>query len=100
MKKYLVLILFFVLVTNAFGSPLIYKARKEISKVGDFVEIGRFDASKYKQIRIAIIGKNSEKNPAVTISAVLEGKNTLTINEIEDTYIYKSVVIDSPRLRL
>ncbi len=40
-------------VIDAFGSPLLFKATKEINSKG-LVELGSFDASKYRQIRIGV----------------------------------------------
>lgn len=47
----LILLLFFV--NNVFSSPLIFKVTKEIN-TQDLIELGSFDATKYKQIRIGV----------------------------------------------
>ncbi|MGB7208763.1 MAG: hypothetical protein WBD27_08915 [Pyrinomonadaceae bacterium] len=73
MMKFLALVLFFVFaVNNAFGSPLIYKVKKEINTSG-LVELGNFDATKYKQIRIGIkvVGRD-EKPPFSKAVAEIE----------------------------
>mgnify|MGYP001567333182 CR=1 FL=1 len=55
MKKtyLLIFILVFINVLNSLASPLIFKSQKEITTVGVF-ELGVFDTTKYKQIRIGI----------------------------------------------
>jgi len=54
MKKFLILILLITFSANtSLGSPLIFKITKEIS-AKDLIELGSFDATKYRQIRIGI----------------------------------------------
>jgi hypothetical protein len=57
MKRTFLFFLFSILLLgiteNFFASPLIFKAKKDIAAEGVF-ELGRFDATKYKQIRIGI----------------------------------------------
>ena len=65
MNKFLIIILLFVfLVNDSLGSPLVFKVTKEID-TRDFIELGSFDATKYRQIRIGIkaisIGKEIEE---------------------------------------
>lgn len=62
MKKFLVFVLFFVfVVSNAFGSPLIFRVKKEITTTG-VAELASFDATKYRQIRIGVKVSNLEKS--------------------------------------
>ena len=57
MKKtfllFLILLQLLGITQNSFASPLIFRAKKNITADGIF-ELGRFDATKYKQIRIGI----------------------------------------------
>lgn len=55
MKKILVccLILIFVSVVPVSGSPLVFKATKEV-KGGETAELGTIDAAKYRQVRISV----------------------------------------------
>lgn len=46
-------IVIFSIVRFGYGSPLIFKTTKEI-KTNEVIELGSFDASKYKQIRIGL----------------------------------------------
>jgi hypothetical protein len=53
-KKFFVLVLLFIFtVSNSLGSPLVFKITKDVTKIG-LVEIGSFDAMKFKQIRLAV----------------------------------------------
>lgn len=62
MRKFLSLILLFIFaVNNSFGSPLIFKTTKEID-TKDFIELGSFDATKYRQIRIGIKVVSNDEN--------------------------------------
>lgn len=54
MKILLSFLLIFISVFNSFGSPLVFKVAKDIDSKSEFVELGVFDATKYKQIRIRI----------------------------------------------
>ena len=54
MKKFLILILLTAFAVNdSLGSPLLFKVTKEINSK-DLTELGVFDATKYRQIRIGI----------------------------------------------
>ena len=62
MKKILILIFLFIFaVNNSFGSPLVFKVTKEID-TKDFIELGSFDATKYRQIRIGIKVVSNDEN--------------------------------------
>ena len=55
MKKYLGLALFFALsANNVFGSPLVFKAMREIDSKGEFADLATVDALKLEQIRLKI----------------------------------------------
>jgi len=65
MKKFLALALIIVFAaTGAFGSPLIFKIKKEITAAG-VVELANFDATKYKQIRIGVKVSYLEKSASI-----------------------------------
>jgi hypothetical protein len=59
MKKILICCLILILlVSAALGSPLVFKATKEV-KNGETAELGAIDCTKYKQIRIGLIAPDS-----------------------------------------
>lgn len=68
MKKVLVLVLLFLFCSiNSLGSPLIFKIKKEITTEG-LIEIGTFDATRYRQIRIGIKAFGRYERPTVSKS--------------------------------
>jgi hypothetical protein len=52
-KLFTVVLLLIFTVSNSFGAPLVFKITKDVTKIG-LVEIGNFDAIKFKQIRLAV----------------------------------------------
>jgi len=63
-------ILFFLLITQAsamFGSPLIFKVTKSLN-AKDSIELGSFDATKYRQIRIGIKVSSSSDTSKISSS--------------------------------
>ena len=74
MKKFLILFLLIFFVTNnILGSPLIFKAKKEVTSEG-LVELGTFDATRYKQIRIGIQSSVGKILPTSNSTAEIELK--------------------------
>jgi hypothetical protein len=73
MKKFLTLILLFAFAANnSLASPLIFKAKKEITSKG-LVELATFDATRYKQIRIGIkiIGNSDQISTSISTSKAI-----------------------------
>jgi hypothetical protein len=93
MKKLFFFVLILIWAQNAFASPLVFKATKEV-KSADWVEIALFDASKYKQVRIGITDNNVSKS-ILNISAV-EDEQEIFLAGATDDYLNHSVVLDSP----
>ena len=81
MKTFLILLLLIFFVTNdVLSSPLIFKVKKEITTEG-LVELGEFDATRYKQIRIAV--KSSVGSVAVSSNSVAEIELKAAERELE-----------------
>ena len=104
MKKILTLFLFFIFAQNLFAAPLVFKLTKEINHKKDinfeteFVELGTFDAIKYKQIRIGISFKpTTSENVRDFVIYGVEGENEIFLisSDIAKNYV-KDLVIDSP----
>ena len=100
MKTLLAFALIFVFGFNCFGSPLVFRATKEISSE-QYIEVGRFDSSKYKQLRIRI--KNTDKRInsnesyrrfLVEISGI-EKQSEISVLDNE-AYLDYSTIIDTP----
>ena len=83
MKEFLILILLVTFAANnSFGSPLIFKVTKEIN-AKDLIELGSFDATKYRQIRISI--------------KVIYTSNELST--IKDTPAYSQLIVKRAELK-
>lgn len=54
MRKFLGLFLLFVFAINSYSAPLIFKTTKEIDSPTQYTELGTFDVTKYKKIRITV----------------------------------------------
>jgi hypothetical protein len=97
MKILLSFALIFIFAFNSFGSPLIFKITKEINSKNDYVELGTFDALKYKQIRIRITFKpkkpDDSKLGEITIYGI-QGDDEIPISG------NMGEVIDSPPAKI
>ena len=93
MKAIFSLLIILALVFNISASPLIFKIQKEI-KFGEFVELGMFDASKYKQIRIAVISSNVAYSNNIELYAI-EGEDSFMFDSFDSRTVYMKV-FDSP----
>ena len=90
-KKFLIIVLLFIFTTsNSLGSPLVFKLTKEIN-TKDLIELGSFDAAKYRQIRIGIKFTSISEDPSDIRIAQLTLKRKLLIDELESLKtIYKA----------
>jgi hypothetical protein len=107
MKRALLLIAVFSLllvnVQRVNASPLVYTVTKEIESEG-FVDLGLFDTSKYKQIRINVqrardkSASRSDYEFSVLIAAVEKDTETKIVQS--DGYIDFSSIVDTPPTKI
>lgn len=89
----------FVFAFITYASPLIFKTTKPIRSKA-FIELGSFDATKYKQLRFAVSSKDNTGSYSISIVG-LEGTQEIYLADkhemanSEKPFNY-SVVIDSP----
>lgn len=98
MKTLTIFTLLFLFVSYSFSAPLIFKAQKEV-KFGNKTELGTFDASKYKQIRIevrSITYEESQKNPGTYSIGVTGLEENEEIDLAFKMSYVATFIIDSP----
>lgn len=74
------------LVGSSFGSPLVFKTEKTINSK-DFVELGSFDAGKYKSIRVLVANKSYKTSvPIEYLEAALKAAKLEAERSKSDRY--------------
>ncbi len=95
MKILLSFALIFVFGFNSFASPLVYKITPEIDSKSELIDVGVFDATDYRQIRIGTFftpKTPDDKQQQVVIYAVEGNEEIYLADNKKDASFY----IDSP----
>lgn len=75
----------FMLVTNTFGSPLIFKGKKPIDSPDEFAELFTFDTSKQQRLRLYIdIEPGSQPIYSILVQAIEDGESIVIYNETSE----------------
>lgn len=95
MKKLIGLLFALCFSLNAFASPLVFNSVKIVSPDDNWVVLGSFDATKYKQIRVGVSSDNVGWSQEIKIEGV-ETEGTLLILHTEERFLGRSFLIDTP----
>lgn len=98
MRKVCSLLFCLLFAVNSFGSPLVFKITKDFTDKNVTInEIARFDATKYRQIRILVTGQKYDRMADIEIAANLDEKNSLPLYTFRsELFLSDTVVIDTP----